>query len=139
VDENLRVAMHREDAPSRERLRRMLALFPDLERFRHARAGTLSGGQKQMLSIARAFVNPQRLLLIDEPSKGLAPIVVEHLIGALRAVKHETTVVLVEQNFAMAEALGDDFYLVDDGRTVREGPMAALASDAALKKKYLGI
>jgi branched-chain amino acid transport system ATP-binding protein len=139
VDENLRVAMHREDAPSRERLRRMLALFPDLERFRHARAGTLSGGQKQMLSIARAFVNPQRLLLIDEPSKGLAPIVVEHLIGALRAVKHETTVVLVEQNFAMAEALGDDFYLVDDGRTVRGGPMAALASDAALKKKYLGI
>jgi len=139
VDENLRVAMHREDAPSRERLRRMLALFPDLERFRHARAGTLSGGQKQMLAIARAFVNPQRLLLIDEPSKGLAPIVVEHLIGALRAVKHETTVVLVEQNFAMAEALGDDFYLVDDGRTVRGGPMAALASDAALKKKYLGI
>jgi branched-chain amino acid transport system ATP-binding protein len=139
VDENLRVAMHREDAPSRERLRRMLALFPDLERFRHARAGTLSGGQKQMLAIARAFVNPQRLLLIDEPSKGLAPIVVEHLIGALRAVKHETTVVLVEQNFAMAEALADDFFLVDDGRTVREGPMAALAGDAALKKKYLGI
>ncbi|HXJ78633.1 MAG TPA: ABC transporter ATP-binding protein [Candidatus Methylomirabilis sp.] len=139
VDENLRVAMHREDAPSRERLRRMLVLFPDLERFRHARAGTLSGGQKQMLAIARAFVNPQRLLLIDEPSKGLAPIVVEHLIGALRAVKHETTVVLVEQNFAMAEALADDFYLVDDGRTVHEGPMAALAGDAALKKKYLGI
>ena len=139
VDENLRVAMHREDAPNRERLRRMLVLFPDLERFRHARAGTLSGGQKQMLAIARAFVNPQRLLLIDEPSKGLAPIVVEHLIGALRAVKHETTVVLVEQNFAMAEALADDFYLVDDGRTVHEGPMAALAGDAALKKKYLGI
>ena len=80
------------------------SLFPDLERFRHARAGTLSGGQKQMLAIARAFVNPQRLLLIDEPSKGLAPIVVEHLIAALRAVKHETTVLLVEQNFAMAEA-----------------------------------
>ena len=139
VDENLRVAMHREDAPSGERLRRMIALFPDLERFRHSRAGTLSGGQKQMLAIARAFVNPLRLLLIDEPSKGLAPIVVEHLIGALHAVKHETTVVLVEQNFAMAEALADDFYLVDDGRTVREGPIAALAGDAALKKKYLGI
>jgi branched-chain amino acid transport system ATP-binding protein len=129
VEENLRVAMHREDAPSRERL----------ERFYHARAGTLSGGQKQMLAIARAFVNPQRLLLIDEPSKGLAPIMVEHLVSALRAVKHETTVLLVEQNFAMAEVLADDFYLIDDGRTVREGPMAALVADAALKKKYLGI
>ena len=139
VEENLRVAMHREDAASRERQARMLALFPDLERFRHARAGTLSGGQKQMLAIARAFVNPQRLLLIDEPSKGLAPIVVEHLVAALRAVKHETTVLLVEQNFAMAEALADVFYLVDDGRTVREGPMASLAADTALKKKYLGI
>ncbi|OGL15993.1 MAG: ABC transporter ATP-binding protein, partial [Candidatus Rokubacteria bacterium RIFCSPLOWO2_12_FULL_69_21] len=117
VEENLRVAMHREDAASRERQARMLALFPDLERFHHARAGTLSGGQKQMLAIARAFVNPQRLLLIDEPSKGLAPILVEHLIAALREVKHETTVLLVEQNFAMAEALADQFYLVDDGRT----------------------
>jgi len=107
VDENLRVAMHRDDAERRDRLARMLTLFPDLERFRHARAGTLSGGQKQMLAIARAFVNPQRLLLIDEPSKGLAPIMVEHLIAALRAVKHETTVLLVEQNFAMAEVLAD--------------------------------
>ena len=83
VDENLRVAMLAETAESRDRLRRALALFPDLERFRHARAGTLSGGQKQMLAIARAFVNPTRLLLIDEPSKGLAPIVIEHLIDAL--------------------------------------------------------
>ena len=139
VEENLRVAMHREDAASRERQGRMLALFPDLERFWRARAGTLSGGQKQMLAIARAFVNPQRLLLIDEPSKGLAPIVVEHLVAALRSVKHETTVLLVEQNFAMAEDLADVFYLIDDGRTVREGPMASLAGDAALKKKYLGI
>jgi branched-chain amino acid transport system ATP-binding protein len=139
VDENLRVAMHRDDTERRERLARMLALFPDLDRFRHARAGTLSGGQKQMLAIARAFVNPQRLLLIDEPSKGLAPIMVEHLIAALRAVKHETTVLLVEQNFTMAEVLADHFYLIDDGRTVREGPMAALVADSALKQRYLGI
>ena len=139
VDENLRVAMHRDDAEHRERLRRMLSLFPDLDRFRHARAGTLSGGQKQMLAIARAFVNPQRLLLIDEPSKGLAPIMVEHLIAALRAVKHETTVLLVEQNFTMAEVLADRFFLIDDGRTVREGPMAALVADADLKQRYLGI
>lgn len=139
VEENLRVAMRVEDAESRERMRRVLDLFPDLGRFRGARAGTLSGGQKQMLAIGRALVNPIRLLLIDEPSKGLAPIVVEHLIAALEAMKRVTTVVLVEQNFAMASRLGDDCYVMDDGRTVYAGPMAALAADRGLKQKYLGV
>ena len=139
VDENLRVAALSESAASRERLEQIFALFPDLERFRRAPAGALSGGQKQMLSIARAFVNPNRLLLIDEPSKGLAPIIVEHLVEALRAMKEHATLLLVEQNFAMARALGDWFYLIDDGRTVHSGPMEALVDDAALKKRYLGI
>jgi branched-chain amino acid transport system ATP-binding protein len=139
VDENLRVARLVDDATSRERLRRVFTLFPDLERFRQARAGTLSGGQKQMLSIARALVNPNRLLLIDEPSKGLAPILVEHLADALRAMKREVTVLLVEQNLALAEAVGDDFILLDDGRTVHTGSMAALAADPALKQRYLGV
>jgi branched-chain amino acid transport system ATP-binding protein len=139
VEENLRVAMHREDAPSRERRDRVLALFPDLQRLRHAPAGALSGGQKQMLAIGRALVNDNRLLLVDEPSKGLAPVVVEHLVEALWAMKARVTVLLVEQNFAMAEALGDEFYLLDDGRTVHHGAMAALAGDATLKQRYLGI
>ena len=139
VDENLRVAALADDAESGRRLEQVLDLFPDLARFRHARASTLSGGQKQMLSIARAFVNPTRLLLIDEPSKGLAPVVVLHLIDALRAMKRHATVLLVEQNFAMATALGDEFYLIDDGRTVHHGSMASLAADHELKKKYLGI
>ena len=139
VDENLRVARLGTEAESREREGQLLALFPDLARFRAARAGTLSGGQKQMLSIARALVNPNRLLLVDEPSKGLAPIVIEHLVEALRAMKAHATVLLVEQNFAMAQALADDFYLIDDGRTVHHGPMAALVADDALKKRYLGI
>ena len=139
VDENLRVATLSEGSVSRERLDQIFALFPDIERFRRAPAGTLSGGQKQMLSIARAFVNPNRLLLIDEPSKGLAPIIVEHLVEALRTMKEHATVLLVEQNFAMARALGDWFYLIDDGRTVHSGPMEALVDDAALKKRYLGI
>jgi branched-chain amino acid transport system ATP-binding protein len=139
VDENLRVARLGSEAESRERQERLFALFPDLGRFRHARAGTLSGGQKQMLSIARAFMNPNRLLLIDEPSKGLAPIIVEHLVEALQSMKRHATVLLVEQNFAMAQALADEFYLIDDGRTVQRGPMASLVADEALKKKYLGI
>ncbi len=139
VDENLRVATWAERDAGRERLAQIFDLFPDLQRFRRAPAGTLSGGQKQMLSIARAFVNPNRLLLVDEPSKGLAPIIVERLVEALRAMKEHATVLLVEQNFAMARALGDWFTLIDDGRTVRSGPMAALVEDAELKKKYLGI
>jgi branched-chain amino acid transport system ATP-binding protein len=139
VDENLRVAMLADDAPSRARLDRVIDLFPDLDRFRGARAGTLSGGQKQMLAIARAFVNPTRLLLIDEPSKGLAPIIVEHLIEALVDLKRHATVLLVEQNFAMASRVGDDCYVMDDGRAVHQGPMAALAADHALKKRYLGV
>ena len=139
VAENLRVAALAEDAASGRRLEQILDLFPDLDRFRDARAATLSGGQKQMLSIARAFINPNRLLLIDEPSKGLAPIIVLHLVDALRAMKQHATVLLVEQNFAMASALADDFYLIDDGRTVRHGSMASLAADHELKKKYLGI
>ncbi|MBI5628144.1 MAG: ABC transporter ATP-binding protein [Candidatus Rokubacteria bacterium] len=139
VDENLRVATLSDGPAGRERLEQIFALFPDLQRFRRAPAGTLSGGQKQMLSIARAFVNPNRLLLIDEPSKGLAPIIVEHLVEALRTMKEHATVLLVEQNFAMARALGDWFYLIDDGRTVHSGPMEALVDDAALKKRYLGI
>ncbi len=138
VAENLEVAM-REDAESRARLVRIFELFPDLQRFLHARAGNLSGGQKQMLSIARAFVNRNQLLLIDEPSKGLAPIVVEHLVEALRAMRAQATVLLVEQNFAMASALADDFYLIDDGRTVRQGAMAALVADHDLKRRYLGL
>lgn len=139
VDENLRVATLGARAPAGERLRQIFALFPDLERFRHARAGTLSGGQKQMLSIARAFVNPNRLLLIDEPSKGLAPVIVDHLVEALRELKRHATVLLVEQNLAMAHALADDFSLIDDGRTVRSGPMAELVGDPALAKRYLGV
>jgi branched-chain amino acid transport system ATP-binding protein len=139
VDENLRIAQRVLDDGAPRRLRRVLELFPDLARFRGARAGTLSGGQKQMLAIARALLDPNRLLLIDEPSKGLAPIVVEHLTEALREMKREVTVVLVEQNLAMAEALGDDFCLLDDGCTVQAGPMAALADDPALKRRYLGV
>ena len=97
-------------------------LFPALRKFWLHPAGKLSGGQKQMLAIARAMVEPRRLLLIDEPSKGLAPAIVQNLIAALRELKSTaTTVLLVEQNFAMAQALGDTVAVMDDGRVVHRG------------------
>ncbi len=139
VDENLRVALLGAEATAPARRRRVFGPSPPLEPFRDAKAGTLSGGQKQMLSIARAFVNDNRLLLIDEPSKGLAPIVGEHLVTALREMKRHATVLLVEQNLAMAAALADDFYLIDDGRTVHHGRMVELMADDALKQRYLGV
>ena len=122
------------------RLEWLFGLFPALKKFWLYPAGKLSGGQKQMLAIARAMVEEQRLLLIDEPSKGLAPAIVQNLIAALRELKcTQTTVLLVEQNFAMAKALGDFVAVMDDGRVVHAGAMAELADDESLQHKFLGL
>ena len=123
-----------------QRLEWLFGLFPALKKFWLFPAGKLSGGQKQMLAIARAMVEEQRLLLIDEPSKGLAPAIVQNLIAALRELKNtQTTVLLVEQNFAVARALGDHVAVMDDGRVVHRGGMAELAEDASLQQKFLGL
>jgi branched-chain amino acid transport system ATP-binding protein len=122
------------------RLEWLFGLFPALKKFWLHPAGKLSGGQKQMLAIARAMVEPRRLLLIDEPSKGLAPAIVGNLIEALRELKRtQTTVLLVEQNFAMARALGDQVAVMDDGRVVHRGAMAELAADEGLQHRLLGL
>ena len=122
------------------RLEWLFGLFPALKKFWLYPAGKLSGGQKQMLAIARAMVEEQRLLLIDEPSKGLAPAIVQNLIAALRELKRtETTVLLVEQNFAMAKALGDHVAVMDDGRIKHRGTMAELAEDEDLQHRLLGL
>ena len=123
------------------RLEWLFGLFPALRKFWLYPAGKLSGGQKQMLAIARAMIEPRALLLIDEPSKGLAPAIVQNLIGALRELKAsgETTVLLVEQNFAVARALGDTVAVMDDGRVVHRGAMAELAEDEALQQRLLGL
>ena len=143
VRENLllaaRTARRIEDIDTR-RLERLFELFPALKKFWLYPAGKLSGGQKQMLSVARAMVEEQRLLLIDEPSKGLAPAIVQNLITALRELKaSQTTVLLVEQNFAMARALGDTVAVMDNGRVVHRGAMAELAGDEALQQRLLGL
>ena len=122
------------------RLEWLFGLFPALKKFWLYPAGKLSGGQKQMLSVARAMVEERRLLLIDEPSKGLAPAIVQNLIESLRELKRtQTTVLLVEQNFAMAKALGDRVAVMDDGRVVHAGAMKELAEDEALQHKFLGL
>lgn len=139
VEENFRVAMLQETKKTQERLEFILDVFPDLKKFWKAKAGILSGGQKQMLAIGRPLVNENALLLIDEPSKGLAPIVIDHLINAIHRLKEHTMIILVEQNFFMAGRLGNDFYLFDDGRTVHKGQMQELVENEELKKKYLGI
>lgn len=139
VEENMRVAMLSEDEKSAARLEETFGMFVDLRKFWKAKAGNLSGGQKQMLAIARAIVNDTDLLLIDEPSKGLAPIIVDGLIEALNQIKATTVIVLVEQNFYMASAVGDDYYILDDGVSVANGSMENLVHDESLKSKYLGI
>ncbi len=139
VEENIKVAMRKETDESKEKLEYVLNLFPDLKKFWKKAGGNLSGGQKQMLAMSRAFVNDSRLLLIDEPSKGLAPIVIEKVMEAIVEMKKQTTIVLVEQNFIMASKIGDSFTLIDDGKTVRNGAMKELIEDDELKHKYLGI
>jgi branched-chain amino acid transport system ATP-binding protein len=139
VEENFRVAMFQEDKSTQQRLETILEIFPDLKRFWKAKAGILSGGQKQMLAIARPLVNNNELLLIDEPSKGLAPIVIDHLIDAIQKLQKQTMIILVEQNFYMASSLGNDFYIFDDGRTVHKGQMEELVANEEMKKRYLGI
>jgi branched-chain amino acid transport system ATP-binding protein len=122
------------------RLEEVLALFPALRQKWHNAAGSLSGGQKQMLAISRAIIEPRRLLIVDEPTKGLAPSVIQHLIEAfLRLKATETTILLVEQNFHMARSVGDDVAVMDDGRIVHSGAMAALAQDEALQQHLLGL
>ncbi|CAH8769141.1 ABC transporter ATP-binding protein [Paenibacillus dendritiformis] len=139
VGETMRIAMRRHDDETKARLEWALELFPDLRAFWGRKSGLLSGGQKQMLAISRAYVNDNRLLLIDEPSKGLAPIMVEKLMQAIEQMKAKTTVLLVEQNFMMASRIGDRYFLMDEGRIVAAGTMAELQEDEATRRKYLGI
>ena len=122
------------------RLQWIFGLFPALQKFWLYPAGKLSGGQKQMLSVARAIVEPRALLLIDEPSKGLAPSIINNLISAFRELKvQKTTILLVEQNFNMAKALGDSVAVMDNGRVVHSGRMADLAADEDMQQRLLGL
>jgi branched-chain amino acid transport system ATP-binding protein len=134
-----RSAARAEDIDAK-RLDWVFSLFPAMKRFWQHPAGLLSGGQKQMLAVARAIVEPRHLLLVDEPSKGLAPAIIQNMIAAFRELKRtDTTILLVEQNFNFARQLGDQVAVMDGGRVVHTGAMAALAEDDGLQQRLLGL
>ncbi len=139
VEENFRLSILEENEKTHETLNEVLDLFPALKKFWKTKAGLLSGGQKQMLAIARVFVCDHALLLIDEPSKGLAPIVVDHLGESLLRIKDRTKVILVEQNFNLALQVGSDCFILDDGQVIFHGMIQDLAQDKTMMKNYLGI
>jgi branched-chain amino acid transport system ATP-binding protein len=123
-----------------QRLEWIFTLFPAMKKFWLHPAGKLSGGQKQMLAVSRAIVEPRKLLLIDEPSKGLAPAIIANMIAAFRELKQtDTTILLVEQNFNFAKQLGDTVAVMDDGKIVHRGAMVELAEDEELQTRLLGL
>ena len=139
VRENLLLAA-REKEFDAKRLDWIFGLFPAMQKFWNALAGNLSGGQKQMLAISRAIVEPRKLLLVDEPTKGLAPAIIGNMIAAFRELKRtDTTIVVVEQNFHFAKSLGDTVAVMDSGRIAHSGRMDALAADEGLQTKLLGL
>lgn len=137
VAENLRIAERKKgDFARKEEF--IFNLFPDLKRLIKLSGTNLSGGQQQMLAVARAMVPDNKLLLIDEPSEGLAPVIIEQMIEAIKQLSATTTVLLVEQNFIVASQLAERYVIVDEGHTVQSGLMKDLREDKATIHKYLG-
>ncbi|RYZ13235.1 MAG: ABC transporter ATP-binding protein [Comamonadaceae bacterium] len=143
VKENMLLAARAASSADRideERLRWIFRLFPAVEKFWNHPAGKLSGGQKQMLAVSRAIVEPRELLLIDEPSKGLAPVMINNMIEAFGELKRSgVTILLVEQNIHFAQRLGDRVAVMDNGRVVHSGGMAEFSADAQLQRSLLGL
>ena len=142
TEENLRLGAYvRKDKRAVEQdFERVYAYFPRLKERRHQQAGTLSGGEQQMLAVSRALMLRPRLLLLDEPSFGLAPLLVQELFEILRAIneRDRVSMLLVEQNAAQALKLADQAYLLETGRVVISGTADAIRGDEAVRRSYLG-
>jgi branched-chain amino acid transport system ATP-binding protein len=142
VEENLRVGAHsrRDRSEVGADFERMYAHFPRLKERRRQQAGTLSGGEQQMLAVSRALMLRPRLLLLDEPSFGLAPLIVQQLFEILRGINQADRIgmLLVEQNAAMALALADHAYLLETGRVVMSGSAETIRNDESVRRSYLG-
>lgn len=136
VTENLRLAERKDSAHHYDRV---YELFPELEQRGSQKAGTLSGGQQQMLAVARALLNDNRILLVDEPTKGLAPRVVTEVAEALERAGEVTTILLVEQNLQVARQLAGDVTVLDQGSVVYSGNVAELLDDPELTRRHLGV
>jgi branched-chain amino acid transport system ATP-binding protein len=136
VLENLRIAERKKgDLERKEEF--IFSLFPDLKRLIKLPGTSLSGGQQQMLAVARALVPENKLLLIDEPSEGLAPVIIEQMMEAIRQLSAETTVLLVEQNFIVASQLAESYVIIEEGSSVKSGMMADLVDDPETIHRYL--
>jgi branched-chain amino acid transport system ATP-binding protein len=137
VAENLKIAERKKgDLARKEEL--IFTLFPDLKRLIKLPGTNLSGGQQQMLAVARALVPDNQLLLIDEPSEGLAPVIIEQMIEAIQKLSANSTVLLVEQNFVVARKLAERYVIIEEGRSVKQGLMSDLMADEETIHRYLG-
>ena len=135
VAENLKLA----ERDKKPRYDLVFELFPELEQRRAQAAGSLSGGQQQMVAIARALLNDNKIILVDEPTKGLSPLMVTKAASALKRAAQAATLVLVEQNLQVARTLAEKVVVLDQGRVAYAGEVADLLADPALARRYLGV
>lgn len=139
VEENLKLAFREREVSFEDRLDFVLNVFPDLKDALKGKARNLSGGQQKMLLIARAIINRNELLLVDEPTEGLSPILVKRFAETFVKLKEQVTIILVEQNFKLAREVGDECYIIDMGRIVHHGSMDNVAENKELLRRHLGV
>ncbi len=139
VEGNLLIAVRNGKSVKKDRLDYILAIFPPIKDLFKKKGRNLSGGEKQMVAVARALVNEDKLLLIDEPTKGLAPIIIESMRLALTEIKKNTTILLVEQNFEFSTSIADDYLIMEHGKIVHRGKIEEIKTNTEIQSKFLGV